>query len=930
MGLKVQGFGATRAELTKTLEPIERELELISKTPLDGGDVPSSKKELRQRADVLDRQIEVLSRHAESPDPKVRDSAQALLEVAKRERLRLEDGLLAWMVDDLAKASPKSERREPITTPEVAAVTALLGGVVTDAEVHHAMETLAPLAGQNLTDAYFSPKVAETSALFDDMRKKTSPAALKVAGLRVGPAIGGFLATSAVRSLGGPPALAFFTAALAIRMGITSGKYLANDEIQRVRFETGMNRLEGEVDHDLARIAERAASGKPFAKKTGADLSRAIADEASLVEYLVTRRRETWADRSVPAEETRAVTAFEAYAKALRGADDETKLGAARQTVKRATTGIALGALPSLPELVPHAVDTAKTGAAFAELMAEYGRILLGASNPPLFRLVHELGASAGAPDASQLAYLKKLVGAEPSLGEVLALAPLFASGKVDAKALWTGDAAVSLPDGSRLDQATVSSLLAGLGSRDDAERSRWWGKVMHAAAPFVGSLLGAGVMAFAPAAGLLVLGGAVAGTLIGEKASHAAGEYLAGRGTTERVTSGVDVAPAIDVEYSLGLDAVMRSKDVTSGGATQVAARLADEAAAITGMLGAVERHQARIAAHRANLAPGADADALDHLLALHTELKAPIYGRLGEAAAVMSEAAARGGTVDALRATFAGARASVYELMPAMVLDVLVSQASPELSLAHGLYFRAKRAAAEAIAGGAKDDVLAKVATELADAYAAIPKKLRPDDDALDAWAKAAKKDPEKLGDRAAVTKLVGGDYLDALEGARAEALSVGDKRAKQIGQEVVNALWTQVYGSFGLHDGAKVPELSSVRIERQPIPEAEGFSHVKLRGKLEGGGRLELVLDALGQPSADLSTLHIDLGERHLGRFVGEAAVRHVAAMTGEAPALGKVKLLERTDDGYVFAVRVGERTLKATIGADGLVEPSFLQS
>ncbi|MCK6551705.1 hypothetical protein L6R52_38080, partial [Myxococcota bacterium] len=161
MGLKVQGFGATRAELTKSLEPIEKELELLAKTPIDRSDLPDSKKELRRRADLLDRQVELLSRHAESPDPKVRDSATALLDVAKRERLRLEDGLLAWMVDDLAKGPPRSEaRREPITTPEVAAVTALLGGVVTDAEVHHAMETLAPLAGQNLTDEYFSPKVA--------------------------------------------------------------------------------------------------------------------------------------------------------------------------------------------------------------------------------------------------------------------------------------------------------------------------------------------------------------------------------------------------------------------------------------------------------------------------------------------------------------------------------------------------------------------------------------------------------------------------------------------------------------------------------------------------------------------------------------------------------------------------------------------------
>ncbi|MCK6552568.1 hypothetical protein L6R52_42460, partial [Myxococcota bacterium] len=751
---------------------------------------------------------------------------------------------------------------------------------------------------------------------------------LKVAGLRVGPAIGGFLATSAVRSLGGPPALAFFTAALAIRMGITSGKYLANDEIQRVRFETGMNRLEGEVDHDLARIAERAASGKPFAKKTGAELARVITDEASLVEWLVDRREETWPTRQVSAEERRVVAALATYAQALRGAGDEAQLGAARQTLKRATAGIDLASLPSLPDLVPHGVDTAKTSAAYGELMAEYGRILLGASNPPLFRLVHELRTAA--PDAGQLAYLKKLVGAEPSLGEVLALAPLFASGTIDPKTLWPGEAAIALPDGTRLDQATVTSLLDGLGSRDDAERSRWWGKVMHAAAPFVGSIIGAGVMALAPATGLLVLGGAVAGTLIGEKASHAAGEYLAGRGTMERVTTGVDVAPAIDVEYALGLDAVMRAKDVTTGSASQVAAKLSSEAAAIDGMISAVDRHQQRIATHRANLAPGsADAEALDHLLALHAELKAPIYGRLGEVAAVMRDAAASG-SVDAMRTAFAGARASLYEVMPAMVLDVLVSQASPELSLAHGLYFRAKKAAAEALRGGAGDDVLAKVATELADAYAAIPKKLRPDDDALDAWAKAAKKDPEKLQDRAKATKLVGGDYLEQLDQTRADTLSVGDKRAKAIAQEVVNALWTQVYGTFGLHDGAKVPELSSIRIERQPIPEAEGFSNLKLRGKLDGGGKIELVLDALGQPSADLSTLHLDLGEKHLAKFVARAAAQHVEASTGETPLITKVTLLERRDDAYVFAVRAGDRTLKATIGPDGLVEPTFLQA
>ena len=120
----------------------------------------------------------------------------------------------------------------------------------------------------------------------------------KAAAQMLLPSITGSPATSAMRSLGSP-ALAFFTAALAIRMGFTTGKFLATDQIQKVKFETGLNRFEGgEVDHDLARMGDRARTGSPFEGKSGQALVQAARVESALASYLASRRKETWTGRS--------------------------------------------------------------------------------------------------------------------------------------------------------------------------------------------------------------------------------------------------------------------------------------------------------------------------------------------------------------------------------------------------------------------------------------------------------------------------------------------------------------------------------------------------------------------------------------------------------------------------------------------------------
>ena len=95
------------------------------------------------------------------------------------------------------------------------------------------------------------------------------------------------------------------------------------------------------------------------------------------------------------------------------------------------------------------------------------------------------------------------------------------------------------------------------------------------------------------------------------------------------------------------------------------------------------------------------------------------------------------------------------------------------------------------------------------------------------------------------------------------------------------------------------------------------------------------LKLTVASLGaqqdqQPSADLSTLHIDLGEKLLGKIAATATERHIAAATGSTPSLGKVKLLERTDEAYTFAIPVAGEMLTATVSPEGLVSPSFLHS
>lgn len=936
MGLKVGGFGVTRAEIANALEPIEQQLRLLADTPLTAGDVPGKKKEIRQRATVLDRQIEILNSHVKSPDPKIRDSALALLEVAKRERLKLEDGLLAWVVDDMSRGRSTAAERggEPsLTIPELSAVTALIGGLVTDAELHHAMEVLAPLAGQNLTDEHFQPKLDVTDQHFDRIRKKTNPAALKVAGLRVGPTMGGFLATSAVRSLGGPPALAFMTAILAIRLGITAGRHLANEEIQRVRLEHGMNRLEGEVDHDLARIEERAKKGLPFAKQTGEVLLSSAREEADLVRYLVDRRKETFEGREVSGREQTAIGAFEAYAGALEKADSDAAVHAARKTLTGATKGLQLASLPSLPELAPIVVDEQRTGAAFAEMAAHYGSLLLSASNPPLARLVQQLEARAEAPSPGQLAYLQTLVGPEPSIGEILGLSRLFAAGKVDVGSLWSGDAAVQLPDGRPMEQTTVRQLMDGLGDREGAARWTFWAKMSHTLAPFVSAVVGTGALFLtgAGAPGLMEYGGALAGTMLAEKAGTLVGAHLARRGTAERTNAGVELTPALGREYAVAFERLMRPHGLTAGSGEALSASLVREAGMLEAMVASVGTGHAALAAQRANMPDGApEADVLDHALALIEDIEKPIYATLSAAAERLRElGSARGLSDEAKRGAVAELRDQLLGLLPHVTLDVLIGQAEPELSMAHGYYFRAKRDLAEALKAGADKAELTPLVALFNATVDTIPRKQRPEGDGLDKWAKKVKDDAKQLDQRADVTKLVTPSYLEKLEETRADTLSIKDKRAKAVGQELMNALWTQVWGRFGLTSG-DVPELSTSRIERLPIPEAEGFSNLKLTGKIQGGGKFELMIDALGQPSTDLSTMKLDLGEKTLGRFVASAAAQHLEVASGAAPEIRDVQLLERKDEAYRFTVRVGERRMIATISPDGILQPGWLSA
>lgn len=933
MGFKVQGFGTSPRELTNALDGIERELRLLVDLPLQPGTIPEGKAALRARAEKLDQQIELLEKHQASPDPKLQGHATELLEVAKRERLRLEDGLLAWAMDDIARRIPASTTGPAPIATELAAVSALLDGLLSPAEIKHVVNVIGPLAGKNVALEALGPTIDASNADHARRSKKTSKEKLTVVVKRVGPALTGFFATSALRSFGAPPPVSFLTAALAIRSGIQSGKYLADTEIKKVALQTGMNRLQGETDHDLVRMWDRAKSGAPFEGKQGDALAHAIRQEASLARYLVDRRQETFEGREVGSAEKLAAKQLTRYALELEASLEGTSppakaLAEARHNLTSSAKEAELRALPSLIQLAPPASQGADTEKAFTGLMHQYGLQMLAASNPALLRLVTQLEAQDRKPSEGELTYLKQRVGPEPSIGEVLALHRLHAEGKVDLASLWDPSARVGLPVGGELAPPSLQEMLDGLGHRDAGARREWWGQALVRAVPFVGAGIGAGILALFGDPTLAAYAVAIGGTLFGEKIGRVVGDRLARAGQVERTTSGVELASAFGPDYAASLSQFMRS-DITAGDRDMVVERLRQEAGALRAMIAVSRADHASLAAHAAANPEATESEALGRELYAREHLREPALAALEDFATKLEAIAGSERELPALRQAFTEARANLWPLMGNLALDVLTTGPEAEVRMQHGIYYLVKTKLAQDLLSGTNEETAKKGATEVALARAALPRGERPKADALDDWAEDVKKKPEKVSQLRLVSKLLSPAYVAKLEKAGQEAQELPADRAKEIAQETLNALMTQVYSRFGLFEASRVPELSNLTVERLPTSAPGELANHKVTGRLPGKGRFELELDPLGRPVPSFERLTLDLGPTLLQELAKAALSRQLAALEGAPPSLGKGRLVSRSEDGetYTFGFESSGRRLEVLIGADGSLPPDF---
>lgn len=935
MGFKVQGFGTSKKELSTALDGIEKDLKLLSELSLGKTELPEGKAAIRERAGVLDAQIKVLEKHLGAADPATQKHATALLEVAKRERLRLEDGLLAWAMDDIAARMPSHAPAPVEMGTEIAAVSAMLGGLLSQAEIAHVVNVMGPLAGKNVALEAFGPTIDASNVDHERRSKKTSKEKMTVVAKRISPVMGGFLATSALRSFGAAPALAFLTAALAIRSGIQTGKYLADGEIKKVAVQTGMNRLEGETDHDIVRMWERANKSLPFKGKEGDVLLQAIKQEAALTRYLVERREETFPGRNVSDSEKLAIKHLKSYASeldaSLTASSPPKALSEAQYHLALSTVNGKLEDIPSLIQLAPTPSRAETTEKAFAGLMHAYGKQMLAVSNPGLFRFLPVLEGLNRKPNEGELEYLRQRVGPEPSVGEVLALHSLHMAGKLDMNTLWPPSAQVGVPTGEDMAPTTLKNMLDGLGHRDAGARREWWGKMVGHAVPFVGAALGAGVLSLFTDPTIAAYVTAIGGAMLGEKVGRVIGERLSGAGRVERTNTGVEIGNAFGSEYATSISRFLK-RDITSGSREELTDRFRKEAGALRTMIQVSKQsNEAFKQAYEAN-PEAASEEKLGREYSAIESLRTPVLAQLEGFASTLEALSKSNADLSTLRSEFTTARSALLPTIGAVALDVLSTGPDPEVRMGHGIYYMLKTKLAKDMLAGTNQEVAKKGAEEIYLAREALPRSERPKADALDDWAERVHKKPERVSDLRMVSKLLSPAYVAKLEAAGHDARHLPDDRMKDLAQETMNALISQVYSRFGLFEADRVPELSGLAVERLPTTEADELASYRVSGKLPGGGQVSIEFDAVGRPIADFEKLSLDLGERLLTDMARIASERHIAALDGSSTTLGKPSQAVRSDEAgtYSFTFKAGGRTVETVIGLDGSLGPDSIKA
>lgn len=937
MGLKAQGFGAVPQTLVAALEPKDKELESILNLPLDKIELPKKKTELHKLAQQIEAGIKVLEQHVESSDGDVAKSAKQLLGLARAARLDIEGRIMSWVVEELAGKTDASGQPRQLENHEAAALFALFGNVFSNGEMDHAVETLKGRMDPAFRRGQIDAVVDGTVSAADKMGRRTSGQSLGIFGGAVIPVLGSLAAARTFTMLANvEPAVSVAVNLLAIQAGFQLGYQNRSTSMSQKGFAFGVNRFQGEVDHDLVMLFDRATGlqGRLWQGKLDDKAGQQLVDnDIALIRMITSARRESWNGRDVPALERTAVERFEKLANQLEQVGvDGARGGISGLGMKKAE----LAKLPSLPEIAPHARDAESSARAFRTVLSETAKGCLAVTNASLGRLItmlEERHADGSAVTAGELETIRRYVGGTPSVAEVLGLANLASKGVVDFKALWPEGEIRDL-GGNVLSKEDAKLVFETLGDRDKGASLQKWAQVISVTAPFLAAFsayAAASAMGFgdfSSLTGVLATLGVIGASL----ATHIGGFFAARavdrKGANVKLMQGVDLATAVGNEYALVLPKYFDPEALLSGDVGEVRAKLSDEVAFLDVVLASVQTSEANLQKALAELdrADGADnpdaarqREDLREELAVFAGAKQFHYDVLGQVrnglAEMVTNSQKPGATVAETREAFAELRKDLLALMQATWQDVAITQGIPEFT--GPMFFHEKLQLLDTVKTGDLTPPIAKDIVDLArnvvERRKLFPKDKRPDKDALDDIANAIVK--EKSISSAQLQEVGRPAYEQSLRTQRIEVMTVSTDRAGDIGQEVVNALWSQVYEMYGLVPESmsdKPPKLKGVDVKIVPNSDPTRFGEVQVTGRLDGGGKFAVTLDASGRPAFELPTITMDLGARRLGSMAEEYVRNHVEALTGNRPSSARATLVGRSDDnGYRYTVDSGGR-------------------
>lgn len=948
MGLKVEGYGALPSQVMEALQPREDDLESVLNLPLERIEIPNKKKDLQKLAAELDRQIEVLKPYENAQEPKVQADAKHLLRLAREARLDIEGRLLSWAVSDV------EDQNRVLSSDEASAIFALFGPTLSQGEMNYALSVLDAHLAPEDRKAEVNELVDATVASADKVGKRTSGTSRKVFTARVGPVLGGLLASRALGAMVAlDPAVGLAVNLAAIQAGFQIGTRTGAQAVKNEAFAFGVGRFEGESDHDLVYLQERLTQlHQKLWKMNDADGQDLVNETVALTRFLTQRRKETWANRDDVSEvERQAVARFEQVADLL---DEKGVAGARGRIDNLGVKSKQLAKIPSLPDMLQKPVDGEKTQEAFQTMVAEASKSCLSVTNMPLKRLISMLEdrhlADGSKLDAGEAAAIQRFVGDAPSVAEVFALSRLSSAGVLDLQSLWP-DGRIIGHDGKDISQEDAKLLFETLGDRKRGGNIAKLGRAIGLVAPFLAAgaaFLGAALIPGAPGImsllGVLNLAGGIGGSLATHIGGFFLGRYVENKGEAIKLQQGLNVPTAIGNEYAMLLPRLTDPDTLLAGSLPEVKERLSAEADVLDVVVKSVVRTQENLKKALFELeqaGPPADVqeaqarEVLSRLLSGFEQSKRTHYDVLSAVRDELRKHVQNDDSLEQIRSGFADIRSSMYDLMPITWGDIVLSQTEQEIPQGKAIFYQRKMDLIDQLgnwdgSGIAPNDVV-KAAEAYDEIREALPKKDRPAKDAVDDVAKKIRKGTLRRED---ATKVTRPQFVDRIKTQRIADLAIGQERAEEIGQEVLNALWSQLYPAYGLvPDGLEdvEPRFRKVEVTTIPNEDPTQFPSYQVKGQVDRGGHLAFDVDAAGRISPNLAALDLDLGDDRLGKMAETAVARHLEAATGVPPTQVRSELKGREADGTrTFRVSTNAGSFSVRIDARGMLDNESIKA